>query len=67
MEAGKSAIASKTMWFGAAVTMLGAAQTLDWVSLLGSQKAGLVVSGIGIATMILRMITEKPVTGVVKS
>lgn len=66
-ESGKAAISSKLMWLGAAATMVGAAQGLDWISLLGSQKGGWIVSGLGLATMVLRIFTTKPIDGVVKS
>lgn len=67
METGKSVVSSKLMWLGAAATVVGSLQSLDWVSLLGSTKAGWVVMGLGVATMLLRAITDKPITGVIKS
>lgn len=67
METSKSAVSSKLMWLGAAATVVGSLQGLDWVSLLGSTKAGWVVMGLGVATMLLRAITDKPITGVIKS
>lgn len=67
METGKSAVSSKLMWLGAAATMVGAAQGLDWISLVGSQRGGWIVSGLGIATMLLRMVTDKSISGVIKS
>lgn len=60
-------MSSKLMWLGALTTVLGAAQTLDWINLLGSQRGGYVVAGIGVATMVLRAVTAQPITGVVKS
>jgi len=51
----------KTLIFSAAVALIGVLQTADWVNLLGSQKAGIIVTGIGIASAVLRWLTTTPV------
>jgi hypothetical protein len=54
----------RTLIVAAAIAIVGALQGLDWVSLLpgNSQAAGWVVTGLGIAMMVLRTITTTPVT-----
>jgi hypothetical protein len=54
----------RTLIVAAAISIVGALQGLDWVSLLpgNSQAAGWVVTGLGIAMMVLRTITTTPVT-----
>lgn len=52
----------RTLGLNAAVTLLGMAQTTDWTDVLGSNaSAGWVVTGVGIANMLLRSITTTPV------
>lgn len=57
----------RTILLGLAVTILGALQgvdLVDWTELLGSSEAaGGVVSGIGVAIMILRYVTTTPIFG----
>jgi hypothetical protein len=40
---------------------LQAAGTVDWIALVGADKAGAIVSGIGVAFGILRYITTTPI------
>lgn len=51
----------KTLILNAAVALLGVAQGFDWVGVAGGEKAGWVMTGIGIANMILRSLTNTPV------
>lgn len=51
----------KTLIFSLAIAIVGVLSATDWVNLLGSTKAGWVVTGIGVASAILRMITSTPV------
>jgi hypothetical protein len=53
----------RTLIVAASIAVIGALQGLDWVSLLpgNSQSAGWVVTGLGIAMMVLRTITTTPV------
>lgn len=53
----------RTILFNAAVAAVGFAQSLDWVSLLGSQRAGWALTGIAVANMLLRAATDGPVGG----
>ena len=47
----------KTLIFSAAVALIGVLSAADWVQLLGSQKAGYVVTAIGIVSAVLRFVT----------
>lgn len=52
----------KTIIVGAALTILGAIQGLDWAHIITNPTAaGWVVSGIGVVMMILRALTTTPV------
>jgi len=63
MGATKSIFASKTAWAGAAITVLGGLQALDWAQLITDPRiAGLVASGIGTLMIVLRFMTSQPVT-----
>lgn len=55
----------KTVLVGAALTVVGALQGLDWAALIPNnpQAAGWVVSGIGIVMTVLRFVTNTPVGG----
>jgi hypothetical protein len=55
----------KTLAANAAFAVLGVFETFDWTSALGP-KAGMVMTGLAIANMILRFFTTTPV-GVAKS
>jgi hypothetical protein len=56
-------VKSKTMWFGALLTVLGALQGLDWATLITNPKvSGIIISGIGVAVMILRAVTNQPLS-----
>jgi hypothetical protein len=59
----KSIFASKTAWLGAAVTMVGALQALNWAQLIPSGPvAGYIASGLGMTMIVLRFLTSKPAT-----
>ena len=47
----------KTLIFSAAVALIGVLSAADWVQLLGSTKAGYVVTAIGIVSAVLRFVT----------
>lgn len=52
----------RTLGLNAAVALLGVAQATDWTHVLGaSATAGWVVTGIGVANMVLRSVTTTPV------
>lgn len=52
----------RTLGVNAAVALLGVAQATNWTDVLGSNAtAGWVVTGVGIANMLLRAITTTPV------
>lgn len=51
----------RTLAFNSLVAILGVAQTFDWTTVLGSSTAGMVVTGIGVAGMVLRTVTDTPV------
>ena len=52
----------RTALFGAILTVLGALQGLDWITLVSDAKiAGWMASGIGLAVMVLRAITSTPI------
>lgn len=51
----------RTLIFNAAIALVGVAQAFDWTSVLGSERAGVVVSIIGVAGMVLRAVTTTPV------
>jgi hypothetical protein len=63
MNDSKSIFASKTAWVGAAVTVVGALQALNWAQLIPSgPAAGIIASGLGVAMIALRFFTSKPAT-----
>lgn len=51
----------KTLIFSLIVAVIGVLSATDWVQLLGSTKAGWIVTGIGIVSAILRTVTSTPV------
>lgn len=51
----------RTLAFNAAVALVGFAQSLDWVSILGSERAGVALAAIALANMLLRAATDGPV------
>jgi hypothetical protein len=52
----------RTLGLNAAVALLGVAQATNWTDVLGSNSAaGWVVTGIGVANMVLRSLTTTPV------
>ena len=64
MDQTKSLLASKTVWFGAATTLLGvltAAQTIPWQD-ISPVWGGAVVAVIGMAVVVLRAVTSQPVS-----
>jgi hypothetical protein len=50
----------KTLAFNAALAVLGVLQAADWVDLLGSERAGIAVTVIGIIGAALRFMTDTP-------
>lgn len=63
MDDSKSIFASKTAWVGAAVTVVGALQALNWAQLIPSGlAAGIIASGLGALMIVLRFLTSKPAT-----
>ncbi len=52
----------RTLGVNAAVALLGVAQATNWTDVLGSSStAGWVVTGVGVANMVLRSLTTTPV------
>jgi len=54
----------RTILLGIAVLIVGALQAVevvDWVELVGEQTAGTVVSGLGLAMIVLRYFTTTPI------
>lgn len=51
----------KTLIFNIGIAILGVLQTFNWVDVLGSSKAGIIVSVIGVIGMILRAFTTTPI------
>ena len=47
----------KTLIFSVAVALIGVLSAAYWVQLLGSTKAGYVVTAIGIVSAVLRFVT----------
>ena len=52
----------KTIAFGALITALGSIQAVHLADIVPAPYVGIVMSGIGIAIMILRTVTNTPVT-----
>lgn len=50
----------RTLAFNAAIAAIGFAQSLDWVSLLGSERAGWALAAVSIANIALRAVTDGP-------
>lgn len=58
----QGSLKSKTAWFAALLTVLGAVQSqVDLVGLIGEQNAGVVLSVIGGIVYWLRLVTNTPV------
>lgn len=55
---------SKTMWFAAALALLGALEMQSALvrDLVGQENFGLVMLGISLATAILRVVTAQPLS-----
>ena len=52
----------RTLGLNAAVALLGVAQATNWTDVLGSSaSAGWIVTGVGIANMLLRSVTTTPI------
>ncbi|MBK9083537.1 MAG: hypothetical protein IPL88_16355 [Rhizobiales bacterium] len=51
----------RTLAFNAAIAMMGFAESVDWVSILGSAQAGWALTAISLANMALRAATDGPV------
>lgn len=50
----------KTIFFNLVVAAFGVLQMVDWIDVLGSERAGFVVTAIGIAGTVLRFLTDTP-------
>lgn len=50
----------KTILFNVAIAIIGVLQAVDWIDVLGSDRAGLAVTVIGIAGTVLRFLTDTP-------
>jgi hypothetical protein len=50
----------KTLAFNVGLAVFGVLQAADWVDLLGSEKAGIAVTVIGVVGAILRFMTDTP-------
>lgn len=50
----------KTLALNAALAVLGVLEATDWVDLLGSERAGIAVTVIGIIGVVLRFMTDTP-------
>jgi hypothetical protein len=50
----------KTLAFNAALAVFGVLQTANWVELLGSERAGIAVTVIGVIGAALRCVTDTP-------
>ena len=52
----------RTLGMNAALALLGVAQAANWTDVLGpGATAGWVVTGVGVANMVLRSITTTPI------
>ena len=51
----------KTLIFGAALAVFGVMESFDWTSVVSEGTAGYIVTGIGVAVMVLRALTTTPV------
>ena len=52
----------RTLGLNAAVALIGVAQATNWTDVFGSSaSAGWIVTGVGIANMVLRSVTTTPV------
>lgn len=59
----KSIFRSKTAWVGAAVSIVGALQAVNWVHLIpNTEWAGGIASVLGVVMIVLRFMTSQPVT-----
>lgn len=62
MEAIKSALRSKTMWFGIAIAVLSTLQGLVLKLEVSSDQQAMIGGAIGVAVMILRALTTVPLS-----
>lgn len=51
----------RTLAFNAAAAAIGFAETIDWVTVLGSARAGWALAAISIGNILLRAATTGPV------
>jgi hypothetical protein len=51
----------RTLAFNAGLAVFGVLQAANWVDLLGSTKAGIAVTVIGVVGAVLRYVTDTPV------
>lgn len=50
----------KTLALAAGVAVVGALQQLDWITLVTTENAGWVATGLGVAMAVLRLFTDTP-------
>lgn len=50
----------KTILFNLAIAAVGVLQAVDWIDVLGSERAGVAVTAIGIVGTVLRFLTDTP-------
>ena len=50
----------KTILFNLAIAAIGVLQAVDWIDVLGSERAGVAVTAIGIVGTVLRFLTDTP-------
>lgn len=58
----KSAIDSKTIWFGIAVAAAGLLEIAEWMTNENLIPAGPALTIVGVLIVVLRFITKRPVT-----
>ena len=53
----------RTLLINLGIAVLGVLEATDWTSLLGSDRAGLVITAVAVANIVLRSITTTPIGG----
>ncbi len=51
----------RTLAINLAIAIFGVLEAADWTGLLGNSTAGLTVTGVSIANMVLRSVTTTPI------
>jgi hypothetical protein len=51
----------RTLIFSLAVAVIGVLQTFDWTTVVPADKAGIALTAIGVASAVLRFLTNTPV------